>query len=164
MDMVCFLLFIGIKTWIFFYISLFLLHFSTWHKSLPKAVHIFRVLADIGPLLFLVSSYAGKIINIRHLDEVISSINGWYMERGLFGMVSGLLWTSVAACVVQWTAAHFITVGLYAVMRNCPIINVNSCPINIQVSGVEILSGGMLRLQVSEAEVNNIAIRFLDRT
>ncbi|KAL6966439.1 Outer envelope protein 80, chloroplastic, variant 2 [Sarracenia purpurea var. burkii] len=31
------------------------------------------------------------------------------------------------------------------------------------VSGVEILSGGIIRLQVSEAEVNNISIRFLDR-
>ncbi|KAL5981960.1 Outer envelope protein 80, chloroplastic [Asimina triloba] len=31
------------------------------------------------------------------------------------------------------------------------------------VSDVEILSGGILRLVVSEAEVNNIAIRFLDR-
>ena len=31
------------------------------------------------------------------------------------------------------------------------------------VSAVEILSGGILRLQVSEAEVNNISIRFLDR-
>ncbi|KAH9741229.1 Outer envelope protein 80 [Citrus sinensis] len=31
------------------------------------------------------------------------------------------------------------------------------------VSGVEILSGGVIRLQVAEAEVNNISIRFLDR-
>ncbi|KAL5152340.1 Outer envelope protein 80, chloroplastic [Glycine soja] len=31
------------------------------------------------------------------------------------------------------------------------------------VSAVEILSGGILRLQVSEAEVDNISIRFLDR-
>lgn len=38
--------------------------------------------------LFLSLSCAGKIVNIRRLDEVISSINGWYMERGLFGMVS----------------------------------------------------------------------------
>ncbi|GAY47174.1 hypothetical protein CUMW_102650 [Citrus unshiu] len=59
----------------------------------------------------------GKIINIRRLDEVITSINGWYMEHGLFGLVSG----------------------------------------------VEILSGGVIRLQVAEAEVNNISIRFLDR-
>ncbi|MFS8005765.1 putative POTRA domain, surface antigen D15 [Helianthus anomalus] len=63
-------------------------------------------------------SYVGKIVNIRRLDEVINSINGWYMERGLFGLVSG----------------------------------------------VEILSGGILRLQVSEAEVNNISIRFLNKT
>ncbi|KAL6563947.1 Outer envelope protein 80, chloroplastic [Orobanche hederae] len=60
----------------------------------------------------------GKVVNIRRLDEVISSINGWYMERGLFGMVSG----------------------------------------------VDILSGGILKLKVSEAEVNNISIRFLDKT
>ena len=32
-----------------------------------------------------------------------------------------------------------------------------------KVSDVEIFSGGILRLQVSEAEVNNISIRFLDR-
>ncbi|XP_038698414.1 outer envelope protein 80, chloroplastic-like [Tripterygium wilfordii] len=59
----------------------------------------------------------GKTVNIRHLDEVITSINGWYMERSLFGLVSG----------------------------------------------IEILSGGIIRLQVAEAEVNNIVIRFLDR-
>lgn len=45
--------------------------------------------ADRRPiLLILVSSYAGKVVNIRRLDEVIDSINGWYMERGLFGLVS----------------------------------------------------------------------------
>ncbi|KAG9448439.1 hypothetical protein H6P81_008404 [Aristolochia fimbriata] len=59
----------------------------------------------------------GKTINIRRLDEVINAINGWYMDRGLFGLVSD----------------------------------------------VEILSGGILRLKVSEAEVNSISIRFLDR-
>lgn len=32
-----------------------------------------------------------------------------------------------------------------------------------QVSGVEIMSGGIVKLQVSEAEVNNINIRFLDK-
>ncbi|KAL6505352.1 Outer envelope protein 80, chloroplastic [Orobanche gracilis] len=32
------------------------------------------------------------------------------------------------------------------------------------VSGVDILSGGILKLKVSEAEVNNISIRFLDKT
>lgn len=35
-----------------------------------------------------VSSCAGKVVNLRRLDEVISSINGWYMDRGLFGLVS----------------------------------------------------------------------------
>ncbi|KAM3227957.1 hypothetical protein ACQJBY_059604 [Aegilops geniculata] len=76
--------------------------------------------ANMLPSKFLDDSFRdrhGKIINIRHLDQVIKSINGWYQERGLTGMVS------------------------YA----------------------EILSGGILRLQVSEAEVNNINIRFLDR-
>lgn len=34
----------------------------------------------------------------------------------------------------------------------------------LQVSGVEILSGGIIKLQVSEAEVNNISLRFLDKT
>lgn len=33
-----------------------------------------------------------------------------------------------------------------------------------QVSGVEILSGGIIKLQASEAEVNDISIRFLDKT
>ena len=41
-------------------------------------------------MLILVLSYAGKVVNIRRLDQVIDSINGWYMERGLFGMVSSL--------------------------------------------------------------------------
>lgn len=34
------------------------------------------------------SSVAGKVVNIRRLDDVITSINDWYNERGLFGMVS----------------------------------------------------------------------------
>ena len=38
----------------------------------------------------LVSSCAGKVVNLKRLDEVINSINGWYMERGLFGLVSTL--------------------------------------------------------------------------
>ncbi|PSR86836.1 Outer envelope protein [Actinidia chinensis var. chinensis] len=76
--------------------------------------------ANVLPAKFIEDSFRdgyGKVINIRRLDEVIDSINGWYMEQGLFGLVSG----------------------------------------------VEILSGGIIRLQVSEAEVNNISIRFLDR-
>ncbi|TYI15488.1 hypothetical protein ES332_A08G189500v1 [Gossypium tomentosum] len=60
---------------------------------------------------------AGKVVNLKRLDEVINSINGWYMECGLFGLVSG----------------------------------------------VDIFSGGTIRLQVAEAEVNNLSIRFLDR-
>ncbi|KAK4419541.1 Outer envelope protein 80, chloroplastic [Sesamum alatum] len=77
--------------------------------------------ANVLPSKFVEDAFRdgyGKVVNIRRLDEVISSINGWYMERGLFGMVSG----------------------------------------------VEILSGGMIKLQVSEAEVNDISIRFLDKT
>ncbi|KAI4351321.1 hypothetical protein L6164_005696 [Bauhinia variegata] len=76
--------------------------------------------ANVLPVRFLEESFRdgyGKVINLRKLDEAISSINGWYMERGLFAMVSA----------------------------------------------VEILSGGILRLQVLEAEVNNISIRFFDR-
>lgn len=76
--------------------------------------------ANVLPTKFIEDSFRdgyGKVVNIRRLDEVIDSINGWYTERGLFGLVSG----------------------------------------------VEILSGGIIRLQVSEAEVNNISIRFLDR-
>ncbi|KAI3688208.1 hypothetical protein L1987_81918 [Smallanthus sonchifolius] len=77
--------------------------------------------ANVLPTKFIEDKFRdgyGKIVNIRRHDEVISSINGWYMERGLFGLVSG----------------------------------------------VEVLSGGILRLQVSEAEVNNISIRFLSKT
>ncbi|XP_010673607.2 outer envelope protein 80, chloroplastic isoform X1 [Beta vulgaris subsp. vulgaris] len=76
--------------------------------------------ANVLPSKFVEDSFRdgyGKVVNIRRLDEVIDSINGWYMERGLFGMVSG----------------------------------------------VEILSGGILRLQIAEAEVNDVSIRFLDR-
>ncbi|GMH11489.1 hypothetical protein Nepgr_013330 [Nepenthes gracilis] len=76
--------------------------------------------ANALPSKFLEDAFRdgyGKVVNVRRLDEVINSINGWYMERGLFGMVSG----------------------------------------------VEILSGGIIRLQVAEAEVNDITIRFLDR-
>ncbi|KAF3785674.1 Outer envelope protein 80 [Nymphaea thermarum] len=76
--------------------------------------------ANVLPAKFLEDSFRdgyGKIVNVRHLDEVVDSINGWYMERGLFGTVSV----------------------------------------------VEMLSGGILKLKVLEAEVNNITIRFLDR-
>ncbi|CAD5332174.1 unnamed protein product [Arabidopsis thaliana] len=62
-------------------------------------------------------NFVGKVINIKRLEEAITSINGWYMERGLFGIVSD----------------------------------------------IDTLSGGIVRLQVAEAEVNNISIRFLDR-
>lgn len=51
-------------------------------------VDILWAVSDDGPFSLLVSSSAGKIINIKHLDETIDSINSWYMERGLFGMVS----------------------------------------------------------------------------
>lgn len=56
-----------------------------------SSVPIYRI-AHLGHSLFrfLVSSCAGKVVNIRRLDEVINSINGWYMERGLFGLVSVL--------------------------------------------------------------------------
>ncbi|XWS73524.1 hypothetical protein CRYUN_Cryun02cG0136900 [Craigia yunnanensis] len=76
--------------------------------------------ANVLPSKFLEDAFRdghGKVVNLKRLDEVINSINGWYMERGLFGLVSG----------------------------------------------VDIFSGGILRLQVAEAEVNNISIRFLDR-
>ncbi|MFS7962731.1 hypothetical protein Hanom_Chr08g00730001 [Helianthus anomalus] len=36
---------------------------------------------------FFIPSYARKTVHIRPLDDVISSINGWYMERGLFGLM-----------------------------------------------------------------------------
>ncbi|RXI03907.1 hypothetical protein DVH24_038181 [Malus domestica] len=76
--------------------------------------------ANVLPAKFLKDAFCdgyGKVINLKRLNEVISSINDWYMDRGLFAMVSA----------------------------------------------VEILSGGILKLQVSETEVNNISMRFLDR-
>lgn len=48
--------------------------------------------------IFVVSC-AGKVINIRRLNEVINSINGWYMERGLFGSVSTEFSLSGFGCV-----------------------------------------------------------------
>ncbi|XP_074291123.1 outer envelope protein 80, chloroplastic-like isoform X1 [Silene latifolia] len=76
--------------------------------------------ANVLPSKFIKDSFQdgyGKVVNVKRLGGVIDSINGWYMERGLFGMVSG----------------------------------------------VEILSDGVLKLEVSEAEVNDISIRFLDK-
>ncbi|CAN8252362.1 unnamed protein product [Cochlearia groenlandica] len=76
--------------------------------------------ANVLPSKFLQEAFRdgnGKVINIKKLEEAITSINGWYMERGLFGIVSD----------------------------------------------IDTLSGGIVRLQVAEAEVNNISIRFLDR-
>ena len=64
-------------------------------------------------LLILVSSCAGKVINLRQLDKVISSINDWYMERGLFALVG----PSAKSCVF-----HLLIFGvmLYWFM-NCRI-------------------------------------------
>ncbi|ESQ41976.1 hypothetical protein EUTSA_v10012770mg [Eutrema salsugineum] len=76
--------------------------------------------ANVLPSKFIQEAFQdgfGKVINIKRLEEAITSINGWYMERGLFGIVSD----------------------------------------------IDTLSGGIVRLQVAEAEVNNISIRFLDR-
>lgn len=76
--------------------------------------------ANVLPSKFIQEAFQdgfGKVINIKRLEEAITSINSWYMERGLFGIVSD----------------------------------------------VDTLSGGIVRLQVAEAEVNNISIRFLDR-
>lgn len=52
----------------------------------PSTSHV----SDIRPTLIGMSSFAGKVVNVRRLDEVINSIDNWYMERGLFGMVSFL--------------------------------------------------------------------------
>ncbi|KAK8550660.1 hypothetical protein V6N12_039356 [Hibiscus sabdariffa] len=76
--------------------------------------------ANVLPMKFLEDAFRdahGKVVNLKRLDEVINSINGWYTERGLFGLVSGL----------------------------------------------DIFSGGIIKLQVAEAEVNNISMCFLDR-
>lgn len=76
-----------------------------YQDSMPTAMHILlyvflplyifkhglvenMYIGDFHCVWILVSSGAGKVVNIRRLDEVISSINGWYMERGLFGLVS----------------------------------------------------------------------------
>jgi hypothetical protein len=48
-----------------------------------------------------VSSHAGKIVNIRHLERVVKSINDWYDDRGLLGAVSGLL-GAVNLYVLLW--------------------------------------------------------------
>ncbi|KAG8495234.1 hypothetical protein CXB51_012793 [Gossypium anomalum] len=93
-----------------------------WHKVEPNQEFHGLVCegANVLPSKFLEDAFRdghGKVVNLKRLDEVINSINGWYMERGLFGLVSG----------------------------------------------VDIFSGGIIRLQVAEAEVNNISIRFLDR-
>ncbi|KAI3982297.1 hypothetical protein MKX01_037830 [Papaver californicum] len=85
-----------------------------WHEILGS------LMSNVLPAKFLEDAFHGghgKVVNIRRLNEVINSIDGWYRERGLFGLVSDL----------------------------------------------EILSGGIIKLQISEAEVNNISIRFLDR-
>ncbi|KAL0347443.1 UNVERIFIED_CONTAM: Outer envelope protein 80, chloroplastic [Sesamum calycinum] len=71
--------------------------------------------ANVLPSKFIEDAFRdeyGKVINIGRLHEVESSINGWYMERGLPGKVSRL----------------------------------------------DILSGGIIKLQVSEVEVNDISI------
>ncbi|XP_022753573.1 outer envelope protein 80, chloroplastic-like isoform X2 [Durio zibethinus] len=76
--------------------------------------------ANVLPSKFLEDAFCdghGKVVNLKRLDEVINSINGWYTERGLFGLVSG----------------------------------------------VDIFSGGIIRLQVAESEVSDISICFLDR-
>nr|GEU92922.1 ABC transporter G family member 35-like isoform X3 [Tanacetum cinerariifolium] len=51
------------------------------------------------------SSY-GKIMNIKKLDEVISSINGWCMKYGLFGLNG----TSVGSTVF-WKDNSFVGFG-----------------------------------------------------
>ncbi|CAA6670854.1 unnamed protein product [Spirodela intermedia] len=76
--------------------------------------------ASVLPSKFLEDAFRGgygKVVNVRHLNDVVNSVNGWYAEHGLFGLVSG----------------------------------------------VEILSGGIIRLKISEAVVNDITLRFLDR-
>lgn len=68
----------------------------------PSTSHV----SDVRPTLIGLSSYAGKVVNVKRLDEVINSIDNWYMERGLFGMVSFLLSIPVinllAQCFFLW--------------------------------------------------------------
>ncbi|KAG4132301.1 hypothetical protein ERO13_D08G023700v2 [Gossypium hirsutum] len=76
--------------------------------------------ANVLPSKFLENAFRdghGKVVNLKRLDQVISSINGWYMDRGLLGLVYG----------------------------------------------VDIFSGGIIRLKVAESEVDDISVHFLDR-
>ncbi|MBA0609906.1 hypothetical protein Godav_010831 [Gossypium davidsonii] len=88
--------------------------------------------ANVLPSKFLENAFRdghGKVVNLKRLDQVISSINGWYMDRGLFGLVSAL----------------------------------PSLTGDANVYGVDIFSGGIVRLKVAESEVNDISVHFLDR-
>lgn len=67
-------MFDGVQLQLFFFIYF---HFAGWNST--------QMMSTL--FLIFVSSGAGKVVNIRRLDEVINSINGWYMERGLFGLV-----------------------------------------------------------------------------
>lgn len=72
------------RTWSNRILWQFMIAMFHWLICLPTMMWI-RSSVDYN---FLLSSCAGKIVNIRHLNEVVHSIDGWYRERGLFGLVS----------------------------------------------------------------------------
>ena len=83
-----------------------------------------NVIGDLCTFLdwwYSVSSCAGKVINLKRLDKVITSINDWYMERGLFAMVR-LYALALWSC---WVLAWFVTEHLwlfyrYRMLKFCP--------------------------------------------
>lgn len=60
--------------------------FLFFHNCEIVVVDIFLMYIICGSQTYVLSC-PGKVINLRRLDEAISSINNWYMERGLFAMV-----------------------------------------------------------------------------
>jgi outer membrane protein insertion porin family len=62
-------------------------HVLSRSQIMFKFVNGLCALLSARPIESLELQCAGKIINIRHLDKVIKSVNGWYQERGLTGLV-----------------------------------------------------------------------------
>lgn len=73
-----------------FQLSFYLTHFEMHMVSSALNNSAVQIFAYERPFISfaVVVSCAGKVVNIKHLDEVINSIDGWYVERGLFGLVS----------------------------------------------------------------------------
>ena len=41
--------------------------------------------------LLYMQNPSGKVINVQRLNKVLDTLNGWYMERGLFAQVRMLI-------------------------------------------------------------------------